>query len=52
MPSRNRDEQDLPANTSPAEDEQEPAATRPDESSTLSGTPSPNVTTNPRIKNN
>ena len=51
--ARNRDDQNPPSNTPPEDEEQEGlTATEPDESSTLSGTPSPRVIVNPRIKNN
>lgn len=52
MASRNRDEQNPPSNTVPEEEQEGLTATEPDEASTLLGTPSPNVTVNPRIKNN
>ena len=50
MPSRNRDEQNPPSK--PEEGEEELTAAEPDEASTLLRTPTPDVTVNPRIKNN
>jgi hypothetical protein len=52
MPSRNRDEQNPPSDTLPEEGEQDRTAAEPDATSPLPGTPTPNVTVNPRIKNN
>jgi hypothetical protein len=52
MPSRNRDDQNPPTNALPVEGEEELTATEPDEASPLLQTPTPNVTVNPRIKNN
>jgi hypothetical protein len=52
MPSRNHDDQNPPSNTVPEEDQEDLTATEPDEASTLSRVPSPDVTVNPRIKNN
>jgi hypothetical protein len=52
MTSRNRDEQNPSSESLPEQDEEERTAVAPDEASTLSGIPSPDVTVNPRIKNN